>query len=293
MTDLKQFKPGLRELPPDDRDVRLGALVKLPALKDLPRRFNLGDSIIKDQDNSDFCTAFASATASELQEGVELSPEWIFAVGKMIDGDVDSFGLDLRTVCKVHTKYGAIESKDAPFSIKEKSASFLRHLENWDEGLFDKAVLHKKKSYASAIEGPYDAFDNIRASIYYFRNERRAVFFGVIWSWGWDVYKLLKPGVTGEPHCIVCKGWDEDGLIIQNSGGKSVGKDGYHRMSREVVNKFASQYGAYMFLDYTKDELQWYLDNRVKLDDHWLLGLLKSLIQLMRWTKNIKPSSTS
>ena len=112
---------GLNPLPPDNRDFKLGAAFTLPALSELPAEFEHPILGISDQGNSDMCGAFSSCSASELQEGVKLVPEYQFALIKELEGgDVDSFGADLRSIMKSHVKIGALEEKYRPqgFSIK-------------------------------------------------------------------------------------------------------------------------------------------------------------------------------
>ena len=59
-------KFGLRKLPPDTRDFKLGNVFDLPKLEELPSEFILGEPIIHNQGNTDFCTAYATCGMSEL-----------------------------------------------------------------------------------------------------------------------------------------------------------------------------------------------------------------------------------
>src|SRR3990167_49397 len=148
----KGFHKGFGLLPKveDKRDLKLGAGFKLPKLSELPAEFEHPILEIKDQLNTDFCGAYSSVGASELQEGVKLVPEYQFALIKEIQGgDVDSFGADLRSIMKSHQKFGALEEKYRPpgFSLKEKDQSFLRRIGNWPPELKIKALEHAKRAY--------------------------------------------------------------------------------------------------------------------------------------------------
>lgn len=258
-------KYGLLPKTEDTRDLKLGVVYDLPKLEDLPKKFSLGVKVkVKDQKNSDFCTAFASCTVSEIQEGVELSPEWIFAVGKMIEGgNPDTFGLELRTICKAHQKHGCIEKKDAPFSLENKDPKFLRRIENWDVRLFDKAIVHKKESYFD-VKGPYDSFDDIRASMYKFKD---GVLLGVVWSWDTSQTYINEISDKGDGHALaVAVGWDGDYLIVRNSWGQKAGKKGDHYIHRKVINHFVNMYGAYMFSDISPEKAREYIEKGVKAD---------------------------
>lgn len=269
---------GLRETPKDERDFQLGALVSLPKLSELPISFKLPALGVKDQKGTDFCTAFASCLISEMQEGIELSPEYSFALSKEISGDPDEWGQDIRTALKVHTKKGALAQKEAPYSLLNKEPEFLRHLKNWPPELQEKIGFHKKKSFFK-ITGPYDHYDNIRAAIWKFRNEKRGVISGVIWAWPLEEYLLEGTLNQGFGHCISYIGWEKDGLLVQNSAGTEAGRQGLHLMSRATANHFAQKYGAYMMIDLSPEEAKYCLDHGIKIEDNWLIRFFKIIWQ--------------
>src|SRR3990167_6720197 len=107
-----QFRAGLRKLPRDSRDFNLGAIQETIDLSTIPQEFIVGEPIQKDQFDTDFCTGFAVTSASELQEGVELSAEWQFAKTKQIAGDWKSWGANLRDACKSAVEFGSIKEKE-------------------------------------------------------------------------------------------------------------------------------------------------------------------------------------
>lgn len=118
MNDQQDNRGGLRPLPPDSRDFSFGAIFGLPKLEELPDVYFIPPLAIKNQGNSDMCAAFASASVSSDQEGVDLSAEYVFAQGKKLEGDWTTWGLDLRTICKVHVKIGAIEQSQSPYELQ-------------------------------------------------------------------------------------------------------------------------------------------------------------------------------
>ena len=272
---------GLIELPKDERDYSVGALFDLPKLSELPSTYIVGAPMMKHQRDTDFCAAFASDSLSEIQEEIELCPEWVFAVAKDMDGQVDGFGTDLRTICKVHTKFGAIEAKDAPYSLeKGQDKDFLRRLENWPKDLFTKALAHKKGSYFMVKDSDTDDFDTIRRTMWKFRKEKCGVLFGVMWSWPLsDVYMRTVQNGTG--HALAILGWttEADGQVymyIQNSYGPDAGMGGRHYFSRDVINAFADRFGCFLLLDMPRTTAQHYLDNKIKVGHNWFLNLLRT-----------------
>lgn len=286
-----QVPNGLKELPKDDRDFKIGAIVDLPPLSELPDTFVIGLPVVKNQKDSDFCAAFASCALSELQEEVELCPEWVFAKAKELDGDVEGFGTDLRTICKVHCKWGAPEVIDCPYSLKTgQSVDFLRRIENYPKELETKAGTHKKGSYFSVEAVDSDAFDTIRRTIWKFRNEKCGVVFGVLWSWALSQVDMFEPG-QGGGHALAQIGWttfspSEEGgalpfMYIQNSYGPEAGLQGRHYFSREVINAFALKFGVFLFHDMPSETAKHYMDNGIKLSDNWFVKFLKPVWNLI------------
>lgn len=266
---------GLKPTPKDERDFKLGALYTLPKLSDLPESFEHPIIGIKNQLDTDYCSAFASCTVSELQEGTTLEPTWSFAVSKMISGDLDEFGQDLRTAMSVHTKYGAIEHGESPYHI-DNDANLTRNIVLWPQGLFNKAIKHKKRSYLK-VTGPYDDFDNIRATIYKFKNEKRGVVFGVIWGWPASQEAIDSVPTFGGGHALAITGWKKDKLVVVNSYGPTAGNGGKHLFSREVINKMVGEYGAYMFVDLSPEEVKYYLERGVKYDDGFFTLFIRAI----------------
>ena len=275
------IKPGLRETPEDKRDLALGALIRFPKLAELPESFELPTLGVKDQKDTDFCTAYASCLVSEIQEGVALSPEYQFALSKMLARNPDAWGQDIRAMLKSHTKIGALEQRDAPYSLENQNAEFLRKFSNWPGHLLSLCGFHKKQSYWK-VSGPYDHFDNIRAALWKFKQEKRAVVSGVVWQWPLEEYQLHGSGGDGFGHCLPYLGWTPDGLIAQNSAGPTAGQGGRHAVSRETINHFVEQFGAYMLIDLSTADAQYYLENGIKLEDNWLTGIFKALFHLFK-----------
>lgn len=282
---------GLQPTPRDDRDIKLGAFTTLPPLSELPDNFTLEGYNIKDQGETDFCTAFATCGASELQEGVRLSPEWCFAKSKEQTGDVDSFGQGIRPALSVHVKFGAPEAKYVPISLENRDPEYLRHIENYPD-LDTKPVEHIKKSYVE-VTGTYDPFDDIRATIWKYRKEKRAVVTGLVWGWPIDQKFIDTIPDDGEGHCMYCVGWGKIGgvqyLKYVQSSGKNAGDKGVHYIARNVVNHFVPVYNAYTFLDTPPDELRYMIENGIKDKDNWIVQLLKVAISLLKELVKKKP----
>lgn len=273
---------GLTPTPYDSRDFALGGLFDLPNIENIPESIILEGAVIKDQGSTDFCSAYASCTISELQEGIELEPSWSFAKSKQISGDVSNWGQNLRTALKTHKDYGALPKDKCPFDTKTKTSVFLRDIENWPD-LEKETWPFRKKSYVK-VTGQYDHFDNARASIAFFQEEKRGIEFGVIWGWPINKFYLDTIPTNGFGHAVAVIGYTKlengvDVLVIHNSYGKNAGVNGYFYITREVYNHFVNIYGAYMFIDISPEEAKKCYQSGIKLTDHWLVKLLKKLLK--------------
>lgn len=270
---------GLKELPQDDRDFALGKMVILPELEDLTKNLEL-PFIVKDQGGTDYCSAYASCATSEVQEGLELEPAYSFAVSKKISGNKDSWGQDLRSAMKAHLE-GALPADVSRYNIKNQKDSFLRDIKNWGN-LEVVTFIHRKKTFFS-VSGPYDAFDNIRATL---SKTRTPVVIGI--QFGYRLSEIyLNKVKEGFGHAMTVIGYTkhEDGtdvLIVGNSYGDKAGHMGKHYITREVINYWVKRYGAYTFVDISKEEAQKNLERGITVDDNLFTRLIKTLTNWLR-----------
>lgn len=261
MGEIKKIGGGLNPTPYDPRDLRLGKIFGYEKPENVPMRdFLIGAALeIKDQGNTDMCTAHGVASASEYQEGVALDPNYQFAKIKQLLGKTDGWGADLRVACKSATKYGSLPKEKSPFSFTEKGRDFVADWKNWPFEC-DVAAVHHRKAGFYKVDGPYSLFDNIRAALFRHNeeiDENRAIIVGALWRDSWTIApngvipKSYEPNGFG--HLFIIVGQKiinyEPYLVIQNSGGKEIGDKGYFYMPKETANREFTRYGAYMFKD--------------------------------------------
>lgn len=277
---MPKLRQGLRPLKQDIRDFKLGAIYHLPESSELPEEFILEGVIIEDQSahgEDDFCSAYSSCSASELQEGVKLSRRFSFAVSKELSGDRDEWGQDLRTAMASHCKVGAVAETDLNDKELLMDSTLARDIKNYRAGLKPLAVKHVKKTYIKVG----DSYEEIRKTIWRFRDEKRAVVFGV--EWGWDLNDYILKGInSGFGHAILAIGWTKDGLLIANSAGETAGRGGLHILPKETVDYFLPRFGAFVFVDASKEHIEWLMKNQINSDDDLLLQLLKLIKNLIK-----------
>lgn len=260
------------------KDFTVGALFDLPKIEDLPADFTLGAPKIRDQGQTDLCSAYASTTVSTYQEGVELSPLYQFAKTKQVmGGDPSAWGADLKSACKSLVEYGSVEQ--SYMDMQQDMGWDLRDGTKWPKQFDEKAKAHKKQAYL-AVKGPYDSFDDIRATIYRFRSEGRAILIGVEFGWSLTDARMEHPQ-EGYGHAMAVYGWRTFNgvpyLMVANSYGMGAGENGTHYFSREVINKYIDIYGAYMTVDQTREDIEYMLENKIKFD-HSAIGNLLTAI---------------
>lgn len=280
---MKGIRPasGLRPLPEDRRDASLGGIFGQVDIAEVPS----GDFVvamplrIKDQGQSDFCTAFAVTEISEDQEEIELSPHFQFALICMLRNDIGEWGSDLRSAfaSAVSGKGGSLEEALVPEAMRRKidegDRDHVADWRNWPEECFRLAGYRAKGSYFK-VDGRYDIFDNIRAAMWQFRAEKRTIGVGAMWkdSWTRDEDGIIREsddrGSFGHAFKIfgqkVING--ELHLCAQLSNGP-VGDDGIYYFPRAVANREFAPFGQFMFQDMPKETAKAYQAAGIAVSD--------------------------
>ena len=302
MTDIEKKKfpigTGLNPTPPDSRDFSFGAVFGAVPLADLPQGdfFVSVPLAIKDQGDSDKCSAYALTAVSEDQEEIELSPDYQFAKTKQIMGEWESWGADLRSACKSAVDFGSITqflfeetTRDLDPSLPPDMdlAIWLRNWKNWPAVLDKTAEKHKKKSYFK-IDGPYDIFDNFRSALWQNRAEERSILTGCVWRPSW--VNAPKGVIPNDPeqggfgHAFKIYGQKViDGtlyLAAQLSNGTQIGDGGKFYFSRETVNREFT-FGGYTFKDMPAETAKELSRLRLSQKWMWLARLLAYLAKLI------------
>ena len=277
----KKIWNGLWELPKDENDFQLGAIIKWPKLSSLPMEYFIEPLSIKDQiadENYDFCGSCAGTGMIEPKEEAELYYPFLFAAAKHESGqDPDSFGLNMRDIGKGLTKWGVPEVKDVPQWVKQFSPIERRRLNSYPQEVKRAALKHKAQSYFF-LTGPYDPYDNARAAEWYFRKKKQHILLGL--SFGWLITDFYLGGIpVGTGHAMWQAGWFNDGLRVVNSAGKEAGKNGIHCLLREPFNKYAKKYGIMMVTDMPREEAEYRHKNKIRIGRNWFCELFINLFK--------------
>jgi hypothetical protein len=257
-------------------------------LFEVPNEFTIAEPLkIKHQFSSDLCTAFASSSVSEDQEGVELSPEYIFAKTKQIMGSYKGYGADPISTCKAHVKKGAIEQLESPITLGGTDRNTVADWK-WTYPLDSLAVKHRKGAFFE-VDGYDSLFDSVRGTMWQNREEKRTVFAGVYWQPEWSRSNGMCEHYgqdRNSPHAIKVFGSKViDGKVylkVQNSYGESVGDKGIFYFSKEVADNLVF---AYTFRDLNPEdikELQW---NILQIAYDVLVRIMRQFQKLGAWIR--------
>lgn len=286
---------GLLELEKDERDLTVGQLFSLPDLKDIPDEFDVSEPlVIKDQQADDFCFAFATSSISEDQEAVELSPFFqAYATKTIVQNNDKTWGADLRSAALSAVNVGSLESSLTDVGITVDRDVVLDP-KTWSADQMANAETHKKASFAMVV-GQYDHFDNIRATMWYFKDNKKSVLVGLTWCAEWlsanaGIIDFMGQPISGHAFKIfgVAKRFGQLFLKAQLSSGTGVGEGGIFYISREVMNS-GKPFGAIVFTDYSKDTLQQHQDANIKVDVNVIIKTILFVIDtLQNYFRKIK-----
>jgi len=272
---------GLKPQKKDSRDIKLGKILTLPPLEELPETLGRVPFEIIDQRDNDFCSAASTGEEKALMENKSPFYPALFAISKWLaKEDVDEWGLAMRDIYR-GANYSVPMMEDASETLKEKLAEgdwhYLRRIENYPKAFIESGKQYKNKGYATLWHPKYDAYDTCRAALYKFREENRTIGIGVVFGWSLNDYILSGVPTGGFGHKMYVLDYDKEGLIVVNSYGTGAGKNGIHRVTRETINAFAEKYGLMMGIDMDKQEA---VDSEWKLASWWnkLIILIKGLL---------------
>lgn len=279
-------KNSLKILPKDPRDFNLGAVFPQIDIKKVPTTDFIVTTplVIKNQGETDYCSAYALTSVSEDQEGIEFIPEYQFFRIKEISGKPKEWGADLRDACRSATDYGSLPVRYWP--KKELTREEINDRRTWPSSSESVGRLYKKESYFS-IKGKYDVFDNIRCALYQHRADKCTILTGALWRQSWlDSSTGILPPIyedDGFGHAFKIFGQkvikEQMYLMAQLSQGEEVGDKGIFYLSREIVNKEIGPFGIFMFKDVPREEVE------ASIEQETLVGETK--MSFWDWIKSL------
>lgn len=250
--------------------------------------------VFLDQTDLDFCSAFAAVTLNYNLHGIQFDPLYFFAKIKQVRGEWQAYGANLRDAMQAAVSYGALPIANSPYvhhvpqdlqNPHDESRDFLANWNNWPKTLDAIAAKWKDGSFFM-VDGPNDAFDNIRSTIYANRTSRRAVEFGLCWRSEWTYAPagiITDSGYitpSGDGHAISIIGQKIINgvpyLMLQNSWGVNFGDRGIYYFPRSVINKEATAgFGMYTLSKLSGTRASLYTAYNININDGFITKCLK------------------
>jgi hypothetical protein len=289
---------GIKLLTQEDNEAnnpyRVGNVISLPALKDIPyyQKPNIPESWIFNQnefDPTDICGGCALAIVSALQEGTPLDPHFHWMMARQRAGmSIPDFGVSNRDLAMSAVKVGSLKRIQSPYTFKD-GRDTIADPSKWD--IVKLSPLAKPQIKGSVVwikaEGGYDAFDVFRASVTKFNamyGKPHGAVFGL--TWNYSNYDIDEVSEVGTGHDTAVFAGDGDHAWLLNSMGTGAGVRGWYRISRKVFNRWCEAYGAFIPIDATQEQIKSAVENGTKLDNYWMtniiIALYKAIIEIKR-----------
>jgi len=225
------------------------------------------------------------------ENGDYMDPLFQFQAIKQITGNWQAPGADIRSACLARQKIGSIPKNKSPFTHLEgkptdKDRNFLANPANWPATLATEASKHEGAFFT--VDGPYDAFDNIRSALWQNKQAgiKSGVIFGLMWRPEWNT---MPGGIindtyatpAGDPHCVRLIGQKIINGVpyikMQQSWGDWYGDKGFVYLPRNVINMEATTgFGMFTFKDMTVNDAKYYAANGINVNDNWLVQIAKA-----------------
>lgn len=205
----------------DRRDYQLSGISG--GVVSLPQSFRLTDPFpIKDQNGFGSCTGQATVGHKQLQEGIELSARFAYAMTKKLEGNKE-WGAYTRNQFKVLCDVGAVPEE----MWSEKHNIPEQEYLDWEkipQYLIEDAKVHRSKKYWRIDPD----FDSIKKAIFQYK---QAVVISVPWYSSYNQpnegYLELNTALGWKwGHAILVVGWQDDWLTVKNSWGNDWGLNG-------------------------------------------------------------------
>lgn len=208
-------KYGYIPSPKDLRDYKINKIHKAEAL---PSRFIVKHSQIKDQGAVNSCVAHAISEILETHDQINYSTGWIY--GYRPQGYYKGEGMVTSQALKTVNRKGYINN--STFNHNEEVPKAIELVDKDLDNLLFIAEHKKVNSYARL-----NSIGEIKRAIY---STKKPVLVAInVGTNGIELddnYVAHIPDSTDGGHQLVCYGWIEEGLLIQNSWGSNWGNNG-------------------------------------------------------------------
>ena len=203
---------------PSPKDLRDYKINKAYRNIELPKEFECHHGRIKDQGTVNSCVAHAISSVLEASDDINYSTGWIY--GYRPTGYYQGEGMITSQALKTVNKAGYVENKELDVNIEVPEAA---DIVNKNLNVYRERASKKK----IALYARLNSLEEIKQSIYV--NKKPVLLAILVGNKGIELDKKYIAQIPSEysgGHQMVCYGWNEYGLLIQNSWGDKWGNKG-------------------------------------------------------------------
>lgn len=215
MDNIKLYNTGCIKSPKDLRNYKISkSCIRI----ELPTSFQVPHGIIKNQEQVGSCVAHSLSSLLETKDNIIQSTAWIY--GYRPEPNYQGIGMCPIEALKTVKKVGYLTQEQLPGNYEMNKAKIY---------VSEKCDIPKiiKESPKISTYAELHNINEIKSAIY---NSKQPVLVSI------DVgnhcleldenYIAYIPKAPGGLHQVLCYGWNEKGLLIQNSWGENWGKNG-------------------------------------------------------------------
>lgn len=265
---MNKYYTGALKSPKDLRNYRIA---KIGETIELPNEFYLAHSHIKDQGKVGSCVAHSLSSVLETNDNVNYSTGWIYGYrpADYYQGEGMLPAQALKTIKKIG--YIPNENLDVNVEVPEAIEVVNKNLDKYTE------MASKKKIGSYAF---LNNFEEIKQALYLYKVP--VIVCIDIDKNGLKLDENYVAYVPNQPyggHAVMCYGWNEQGLLIQNSWGENWGNKG------TFILPYSYEFYEAWAIDFKPHEEQ---ENPIEKPNlYWLRELIMWFVKLIRkWLNN-------
>ena len=222
MNQQNSFGAIIREQ--DPRDYPLGAFTP----ETFPEKYftDISKFPVENQRKIPACGSHAGSFVKNVQDGVRLSPAYLWKEIKLVDGHPIESGTDMLSIFRVLNKTGVCKYDLMPNDTTVTPEEYTKYNVNMEQQA--DAASHKIGTYAFEF---YPSMDSMKKAIFKHKAVLCLIRIGEeFWKPSWSATQPLRPPknpISG--HFVTLYGYDKDYIYFRNEWGSEYGEQGNGR----------------------------------------------------------------
>lgn len=237
---------------------------------------------------NDECGGVSGSRVLSFLNGYNCGPHFLWMMARQGAGEkIGDYGISNRDLANTMRHIGALRMEDEVFSFKD-GRDVIQDPTKWPP--LDVLTLKAQDQVVGSViwiipHDGMDAFDTYRATLSKLNKmygKTHAAVFGLLWAWPMSQISIDNPSETGSGHDIPLYWAEGDYAIALQSYGLSAGHEGEQKIHRSIINKWAQEYGMFVSIDATKEEIDAVKARGGKLNDPWLTNIVYTFVDVTK-----------